>query len=60
MLICITLKETLSSGQKPVYNTKIVTSEQITFDAVVYFGQVFWLCQINKKKRIGMVSTINV
>ena len=41
VFICISLKQTLHSGQNPVYTVKILISEQIAFAAVVYFGQRF-------------------
>ena len=41
LFICMSIKETLSSGQKPVYTLKTKTSEQIAYAAVHYFGQVF-------------------
>ena len=42
----ISLKWTLSSGQKPVYTVKILLSEQIVFTAALYFGQVFVFCKL--------------
>ena len=39
LFICISLKQTSSSGQKPLYFDKILI-EQITFAAALYFGQV--------------------
>ena len=48
LFICISLKWTLSSGQKPVYTVKILVSEQIAFAAVLHFGQVFCFLQFNK------------
>ena len=45
LFICTSLKETLSSGQKPVYTFKTKTSEQIAFAAVLYF---FFCRSINK------------
>ena len=41
LFICMSIKETLSSGQKPVYTLKTKTSEQIAYAEVHYFGQVF-------------------
>ena len=41
----------ISSGKKPVYTIKILISEQITFAAVVYFGQVFVFCRLTIKAR---------
>ena len=49
VLICISLKQTLTNGQKPVYTVKILISEQIAFAAVVYFGQVFVFCRLINK-----------
>ena len=40
LFICLSLKQTLSSRQKPVYTVKILISEQIDFVAVLYFEQV--------------------
>ena len=40
LFICISLKQTSSSGQKPLYIDKTLI-EQITFAAALYFGQVF-------------------
>ena len=37
LFICTSLKETLSSGQKPVYTFKTKTSEQIAFSVALYF-----------------------
>ena len=45
LFICISLKWTLSSGQKPVYTITIPVSEQIAFATVLYFGQVFVFCR---------------
>ena len=45
----MSLKETLSSGQKPVYTFKTKASEQIAFTAVLYFGQVFVFCRLINK-----------
>ena len=47
--ICISLKQMLSSGQKPVYTVKILTSEQIAFSTLPYFGQVFVFCRLINK-----------
>ena len=41
LLICISLKLKLSSGQTPVYTVKILISQQIVFAEVLYFGQAF-------------------
>ena len=41
LFICISLKWTLSSGQKPVYIVHILISGQTAFSAVLYFGEVF-------------------
>ena len=49
LFICILLKDTLSSGQKPVYTVKTITSEQIVFAAKLYFGQVFVFCRLINK-----------
>ena len=49
VFICIPLKQTLSSGQKPVYTVKILISEQIAVAAVLYFGQVFVFCKLINK-----------
>ena len=49
LFICISLKQTLSSGQKPVYTVKIVISEQIAFATAFYFGQVFVFCRLINK-----------
>ena len=49
LFICMSLKETLSSGQKPVYTFKTKASEQIAFAAVFYFGQVFGFCKLINK-----------
>ena len=49
LFICISLKETLNSGQKPVYTFKTKTTEQIAFAAVLYFGQVFVFCRLINK-----------
>ena len=49
LFICTSLKETLSSGQKPVYTFKTKASEQIAFAAVFYFGQVFGFCKLINK-----------
>ena len=48
LFICISLKWTLSSGQKLVYTVKILISEQIALAAVLYFGQVFVFCRLIK------------
>ena len=48
LFICTLLKETLSSGQKPVYTFKTKTSEPIAFAAFLYFGQVFVFCRLIK------------
>ena len=48
VFICISLKLTLSSGQKPVYTVKILISEQIAFVAVLYLGQVSCILQVNQ------------
>ena len=45
LFICTSLKQTLRNGQKPVYTVKILTSEQIAFVAVLYFGQDFVFCR---------------
>ena len=45
----MSLKETLNSGQKPVYTFKTKTTEQIAFAAVLYFGQVFVFCRLINK-----------
>ena len=42
LFICISLKWTLSSGQKAAYNVKILVSEQIAFATVLYLGQVLF------------------
>ena len=47
LFICISLKQTLGNGQKPVYNVKILISKQIALAAVLYFGQVF--CRLINK-----------
>ena len=39
VFICNHLNKHLSSEQKPIYNVKILISEQIGFAAVLYFGQ---------------------
>ena len=49
VFICIPLKQTLSSGQKPAYIVKTLISEQIAFVAVLYFVQVFVLCRLINK-----------
>ena len=49
VFVCLSLKYTLSSGQKPVYTVKILISEQLAFAAVVYFGQVFVFCRLINK-----------
>ena len=49
LFICISLKWTLSSGQKPVCTVKILVSGQIAFAAVLYFGQVFVFCRLINK-----------
>ena len=46
LFICISLKQTLSSGQKSVYTVKILISEQIDFAAVLYCEQVFVFCRL--------------
>ena len=51
-LFCISLKWTLSSGQKPVYTVKILVPEQIAFAAVVYFGQAFVFCRLINKNML--------
>ena len=48
LFICTVLKETLNSGQKPVYTFKTKTSEAIAFAAFFYFGQVFVFCRLIK------------
>ena len=49
LFIFISLKWTLTSGQKPVYTVKVLISEQIALAAVLYFGQVFALCRLINK-----------
>ena len=49
LFLSISLKLTLSSGQKPVYIVKILISEQIAFAAVLYFEQVFVFCRLINK-----------
>ena len=44
VFISISLKQTLSSGRKPVSTVKTLISEQIAF--VFYFGQVFAFCRL--------------
>ena len=48
LFISISVKQTLSSRQKPVYTVKILISDQIAFAAVLYFGQVFVFCRLIK------------
>ena len=48
LFICKSLKQTLRSGQKPVYTVKILISVQIAF-AEVFFGQVFVFCRLINK-----------
>ena len=49
LFFCISLKDTLSSGQKPVYTIKTISSEQIVFAAKLYFEQVFVFCRLINK-----------
>ena len=49
LFICISLKQTLSSGHKAVYTVKILISEQIAFAARLYFAQVFVFCRLINK-----------
>ena len=49
VLICMSLKQTLSSGLKPAYTVKILISKQLAFAAVVYFGQVCGFCKLINK-----------
>ena len=53
--MCISLKWTWSSGQKPVYNVKILVLEQTTS-----VWTSFRFLQVNQWKRVGMASTNNV
>ena len=50
VFISISLKRTLSNGQKPVYTLKNLVSEQIAFAAVLYFGQAFAFCRLINKR----------
>ena len=52
LFIWISLKWTLSSGQKPECIVKILISEQIAFAAVLYFGQVFVFCRLINKRML--------
>ena len=52
LFIWISLKWTLSSGQKPECIMKILISEQIAFAAVLYFGQVFVFCRLINKRML--------
>ena len=45
----MSLKWTLSSGQKSDYTVKIQVSEQIAFAAALYFGKVFVFCGLINK-----------
>ena len=56
-IICISLRYTLSNGQKLVY--KILISEQIALAAMFFFEQVFAFCMLINKN-VGMVSTNNM
>ena len=58
--ICISLKQILSSGQKPVCTVKILISEQISFPAVVYFVQVFLFCWLIYKYVFDWLQLISV
>ena len=49
LFICISLKERLRSGQKPIFTFKTKTSEQIAFAVVLYFGKVFVFCRLINK-----------
>ena len=55
--VWILLKQTLSSRQKSIYTVKIPTSEQITFAAVLYFGQVFVFCRLINKSTLEWFLT---
>ena len=49
LLILISLKKTLRSGQKHVFTVRILISEQIAFAAVLYFRQGFVFCSLIDK-----------
>ena len=51
LFICITLKQTLTSGEKPVYTVKILISEQIAFSA--FWTSFCFACQLIKACRNG-------
>ena len=57
LFIWISLKWTLSSGQKPECIVKILISEQIAFAAVLYFGQVFVFCRLINKSTLEWFLT---
>ena len=54
LFICISLKQTLSSGKKLVYTVKILLSEQMAFAAMRYFGQVFVFCRLTNKSLLEL------
>ena len=58
LFICISLKWTLSSGQKPVCTVKILVSGQIAIAAVLYFGQVFVFCRLINKNVLELFLLI--
>ena len=49
LFICISLKQTSSSGQKHACTVKILMPEKIAITAVVYRGQVFVFCRLINK-----------
>ena len=55
LFICMSLKWTFSSGQKPVYTVKILVSEQIVFTAVLWFGQVFLFYRLINESKLECI-----